>query len=1093
MNPLTIPLSATHLLEASAGTGKTHAITTLFLRLLLEEGLSVERILVVTYTNAATAELRDRIRSRIATALAACGRPTILPDGEADVRDLLNRRIRHAAADQLHLAIALRGFDQAAISTIHGFCQSVLQERAFESGASFDAELMTDERPLRDEILRDFWVRTLAEADQALLGHLAAEDIAPSKLAGLVRKGLGNPDLRILPESAETSDELPQRVVALKLELIRQARRDAAQRKERRNVMTFDDLLVRVRDALKGDRGRELAAQIRERYAAALIDEFQDTDPIQYEIFRRIWHEAGAPLFLVGDPKQAIYAFRNADVYAYLEGKKVARAEHHLTINYRSDPGLLEALNRFFREAADPFCVPGIDYVPVEAEAGRGNALSPPGELTAPFRILFLGGAETKGARGAITADHAHKYLPRAVAGEIVRLLREPVTIEDRKRRRSVEPGDIAVLCRANWQAREMQEALQDLGVPAVLHGDRSVFESDEARELRSILEAMADPTDPKLVRAALATSLIGLGARQLAEVGAADEEWDRFAASFVEWREIWIRHGFMRAFRRLLDEQKIPARLLAFPRGERCLTNVLHIAELLHKEAVTGHRGPHELIDWYRREIEEARRVGELAPEELQIRLESDAEAVTLTTIHKAKGLEWPIVFCPYLWGKSGLRGDDLRHVRFHDERSKLVLDLGSSDHAAHEKRALEEARAEDLRLLYVALTRARHQCSIVWGGFTTAKASPLGHFLAPDGLDLKDDAAIRQHLETLAARSAGAIAVRALPLGEPPRFQPAARDAAALEQASFLRERLDDSWRTSSFTALTSAGAVSRLAREGLDLDEMAVGPTAAPQAAASDRVRLADFPAGARAGSLVHEILERIDFRRSDPDELDGVVASRLRAFGFEDRWREPLSAAIADVLEAPLRAGGLRFRLADVPRHKRLSEMEFTLPLGPEDGKRGLTPDALASVFQRYPSAAVPPDYAAALQSLGFQQVAGYLRGYVDLVFEHGGRFFLVDWKSNTLGPSLRDYGEERLRRAMAAHHYILQYHLYVATLDRYLERRVPGYDYDRNFGGVLYLFVRGIAPGEDTGIFVDRPPAARIADFSKLLERPEARR
>ncbi|MGH7822474.1 MAG: UvrD-helicase domain-containing protein, partial [Candidatus Binatia bacterium] len=492
-------------------------------------------------------------------------------------------------------------------------------------------------------------MKSLVAADPAFLEHLASRKVAPSKLSGLVRKVLGSPDLRLLPErAAAPSADLADRVVALKLDLVEHVRREAAARKQRRNVMSFDDLLVRVRDALRGTHGNALAARVRERYTAALIDEFQDTDPIQYEIFDRIWHRAGAPLFLIGDPKQAIYAFRGADVFTYLEGRKAAAAAHHLTVNYRSDPGLLAALNVFFAESPTPFRIPGIEYHPVDPDPRRRDALGPPDEMTAPLRILFLGGSETKGKRRTITQPKVKEYLPRAVAGEIVRLLerRSEIAADKRGERRPIEPGDIAVLCRANWQARDVQAALQDLGVPAVLHGDRSVFESDEARDLLAVLEAIAEPSDPRLIRSALVTTLIGATANRLVELGDDDEEWDRYVACFVDWRDTWVERGFMRAFRRLLDEpvighEKVPARLLALPRGERRLTNVLHVAELLHKESVTGHRGPHELIDWCRREIDDAPRAGELAPEELQIRLESDARAVTLTTIHKAKGLE--------------------------------------------------------------------------------------------------------------------------------------------------------------------------------------------------------------------------------------------------------------------------------------------------------------------------------------------------------------------------------------------------------------------------------------------------------------------
>ncbi|MGH7858424.1 MAG: 3'-5' exonuclease, partial [Candidatus Binatia bacterium] len=333
-----------------------------------------------------------------------------------------------------------------------------------------------------------------------------------------------------------------------------------------------------------------------------------------------------------------------------------------------------------------------------------------------------------------------------------------------------------------------MQDALRELGVPAALQGDRSVFESEEAREAALVLEAMADPSDPRLLRAALATTLLGRRGDDLARLESDESRFDEESAFFVDRHDEWVRHGFMRAFRRLLDERQVAQRLLGLPKGERRLTNVLHVAELLHKAAVTAHRGPHELVEWLRREIEEGHRAGELAPEELQIRLESDADAVVLTTIHKAKGLEYPVVFCPWLWTKSGLWGDDARRVRFHDETRRPALDLGSERFEEHGRKAEEEQRAEDLRLLYVALTRARHQCSIVWGGFYEAEFSPLARFLSAPEIDLGDDGAILAHLRKVEEASRGGIAVREMSLDPPPPWR-AERAGAELEGRTFRR----------------------------------------------------------------------------------------------------------------------------------------------------------------------------------------------------------------------------------------------------------------------------------------------------------------
>ena len=408
-----------------------------------------------------------------------------------------------------------------------------------------------------------------------------------------------------------------------------------------------------------------------------------------------MWQDAGAPLVLVGDPKQAIYAFRGADVHTYLVGKAAATAQHALTVNHRSDPPLACA-DLFFARNRDPFLMPGIEYVAVDAPPGRIDALGPPEEGTAPLRILFLPGDDKRASHGHVKQERVEE-LPRAVAADIVRLLDRRLEIPEggSGARRPVHPGDIAVLCRTNYQARAVQEALHALGVPAVLSGDRSVFESAEARDLLTVLGAAADPTNAKLVRAALATSLIGLSANRLREVSARNEEWDRQAARFLEWNADWIRHGFMRMMRRILDDRSSPETERS-PRPFSVSQGAAPHQRVAPRRAaprVGPLRPPraHELIEWLRREIDDARVAGELAPEKAQIRLESDANAVVLTTIHKAKGLRWPIVYCPYLWVSQALRRRH-KHVRYHDD-GRIALDLGSAELAAHRQLASDEA----------------------------------------------------------------------------------------------------------------------------------------------------------------------------------------------------------------------------------------------------------------------------------------------------------------------------------------------------------------------------------------------------------------
>jgi exodeoxyribonuclease V beta subunit len=1183
VNLLEIELRGTQVLEASAGTGKTHAITTLFLRLLLEERWEVDRILVVTYTNAATAELRRRLRARLSAARLACGCPQALPEGDSDLRELLERRRPFAADDQRFLELALQRFDEAPISTIHGFCQRVLVEHAFETGVPFASELLASEEELREEILRDFWIARLHGADPELLMALEREGFSFARARELLREVVGRADLVCLPREVPPIDpertaaalealeearrlfsehraeirelllasplyrrrggdpaaridgllrrfeaacaesrpgvsirfpeleelrdphrgarlrhpffeacqrlwdaEEPWRLfpTALRVELVRYAREEAARRKARRRVLSFEDLLLRVRDALRGPHGERLAERIRSRTGAALVDEFQDTDPVQYEIFERIWHRAGAPLVFVGDPKQAIYGFRGADVFTYLAARRSAQQTRHLHVNRRSDPSLVRALNTLFEAApdGDAFSIPEIAFHRGETPPGRTDAF--PGE--AALEVLVLDDSRLRGRRGPILKTLAEPRLPAALAGEVVRFLSAGRQLPSSEGCRPVQPGDIAVLCRTNFEALQLQQALSEAGVPAAVRAERSVLASEEARELAAVLRAMAEPSEPRRVRAALATSLFGATAHELEALDRDERRWDETVSRFAAARDDWQCRGVLYALKRLFDEHGVAKRLLGLPRGERRLTNTLHVAELLHWAESALRRGPLELLDWLVRALEQAERNPSRAPEENQLRLETDDSAVTVVTVHKAKGLEWPVVFCPYLWIAPRL--DREGFPKFHHPELGTALDLRPD---SEESRRLAEAelRSEALRLLYVALTRARHRVVVVWVPVEQAEASPLARFLLPPGAPATDLEALRRRLAELARQSQGAIGCRSLPLEGSKPWRPESSSHRRLSCRSFSRT-LDTYWRGSSFSALIATEGETPVGGAAMEADYDAVAAPPVPAEGASSNGTeslLAEFPAGPRAGVLVHRVLERIDFRRTDPDELGRVVEAELRASGFERRLAPALEAAIASLLANPLVGGEAKVRLGEVPRQRRISEMEFTLPVGFPDGRPTLSPHALASLFERFLPAGIPRAYPASVRELGFPALAGYLRGSIDLVCEQDGRFWLFDWKSNHLGRSLEDYRTERLATVMAEHHYVLQYHLYVAALDRYLRRRLRGYDYERHFGGVFYVFLRGLDPSRpDSGVFFDRPAAKSIARLQALL-------
>jgi exodeoxyribonuclease V beta subunit len=1141
---------------------------------------------VVTYTRAATAELRERIGTRLRAALAELegggGRGGATPDA-------LVARWRSAGRAERareRLRACLAALDQAAIFTVHGFCQRALREAAFESGADFELELLEDPRPLLDEIAADFWARRLSDlesSEQVFLRYLRTRArLDPPALVRLALRLLRQPGAPIL-HGARGADEPPgvdewERSFAALRELWRrergavvsllegarqdlrqnsysprqickyaaqmdaalldgraclgwtfedvrrlsttgiraglrsgrtapehpvfeacQALLDAEQRLEIaarartqallvefaaqvraalearlavEGLQTYDSLLTRLHAALDGEAGGALARQLRRSYGAALIDEFQDTDPLQYAIFRRVFGDGGLPLVLIGDPKQAIYAFRGADVFAYLRARREAGTRAPpLDVNHRADPGLIRALDALYGPAPDPFFNPEIVYRPVRARDGARDAF----QGGAPLQILFAGRDALPGA----------DELAGAIAAEIARLLDGPARVAGQ----AVKAGDVAVLCRTNRQASQVQDALRTAGIASALQGDRSVFDSDEAEDLERVLRALASPTDPGARHAALATRVLGLTAAELRALGRDPRAADAQLREFGRWHSLWVERGALAALRAMLrapDAQHgASARtLLGQAGGERRLTNLLHLAELLQRAARQLHLGPLAQVRWLARmRADDSARAAELG-EEQQIRLESDAHVVRLATVHRAKGLQYPIVYVPWAWTPATLGSDDRAWAAFHDGAGQLVVDLGSAEHDDHVDCAQREARAEAARLLYVALTRARHRLSLVWGAFAGAERSPLARLLGVEGE--RDAAAQWRALGALRARAPGALELVRLEAGGPPAAAAADEGAPPL-RARALRHVPRRQRRISSFSGMVHAQLRPDDPRDHdgalVDLDaEGAGGRDAGPP------VALADFPRSARAGVLIHELLEQLDFAVADPLRLGAEVERVLARQGFETRWTPALTRALGEVLEAPLEPRGA-LRLRDLPRARRLGELEFVLPVAVRSGATWLGAARLAAAFERFAAAELAAAYAPRLRQLQFPDLTGHLRGFIDLVFEHAGRWYLADYKSNHLGDRVEHYAPERLREAMLAHHYVLQYHLYALALHRYLRFRLPDYDYERHFGGALYLFVRGMAPSHPPGwgVYADRPPRALIEALSAALD------
>ena len=1186
------PLEGLRLIEASAGTGKTHTLADLYLRLLLERDLTVDRILVVTFTVAATAELRDRIRARLETARRAFLRGT--PDDPADpvLAGLLARRTERAPAAR-RLAQALQGFDEAAILTIHGFCQRVLRESAFESGQPFEVELVPDEGEILQDVVDDFWRRRFYDGPPLFVGDLVKRGWTPESLVAAVRPYLRRPPCLVRPPAPPAAapeaesrygaryrearaawqadraaverllcdqrslnatkyppsalpgwlDEIDaffrpaephaawckrvekcaagalnaaakkgctppthpafaacERLVdawqaltpvldfrarMLRLDLLHYCRQELAARKERRQLIAYQDLLLRLEQALKSPHGAALAAGLRRRYAAALIDEFQDTDPVQYAIFQRIYGGSGLPVFLVGDPKQAIFGFRGADVFTYLAAGRDADARRTLERNWRSAAGLVQAVNALFGGAAQPFLVDEIAFHPVRSAEKERKLLTVAGDDAAPLRFWCLSRTDDS---EPLPKGHATDAAIQATADEVARLLAAAARGEARIGEAALRGGDVAVLVRTNIQADQVREALLARRIASVQLGEASVFASHEAEEIARVLLAVAQPGREALVRAALATDLFGLDGSVLEALDEDEAAWEARANAFLEYQTTWREQGFVQMFRRLMKAEGVAARLLRFEDGERRLTNVLHLVELLQAAAAADHLGMDGLIDW----LATRRQREETTPEDAQLRLESDEDLVKIATIHKSKGLQYPLVFCPFLWDVPLRKSNEELGVLFHDPAAedRVTLDAGSD--RIDEARALaeREALAEHLRLAYVAVTRAEHRCTVVWGNVNGGEGSGLAYLLHQPadlvpGVDRAaavrararslGDREVLADLTALAERAGGTIAVERLAAAAAPATAPPATTPEPLQARPFAGA-IPRGWQVTSFSGLT-AGAH----REASDYD-------AAPVPERGGRIPLpgqhpadiADFPRGVRAGIFIHALFASLDFARADRAAVEAATARALREHGFEADWLPAVADMVERVVQTPLdAASGLC--LAHVKREARRDEMVFHYPVAHLD-PRGLAGLLRSRRRGRGSEGPIP--------EIRFDSVRGYMTGSMDLVFEAGGRYYLADYKSNWLGGAPDAYHAERLPQVMARENYDLQYLIYTVALARYLGRRLPDFRYARDFGGVFYLFVRGMGParGADCGVYCDRPSEAVMEALDRYLAR-----
>ncbi len=1165
LDPLRLPLFGERLIEASAGTGKTFTIAALYLRLLLGLGgeaayprpVNVEELLVVTFTEAATEELRGRIRSNIHELRVACLRNAtdnpLYASLLAEIDDL-----QQAASV---LLLAERQMDDAAVFTIHGFCQRMLSLNAFESGMLFEQQLIEDESQLRYQACADFWRRhcyplereiaqviveswkgpqdllksidrylqgeapqlkmpisateTLASRHQQILTQIneikqcwlahVGELEALLENSGIDRRKFnrGNQGKWIdkislwaqeesknyqLPDALEkfsqsflasrtkADGEVPTHplfsaieqllaspltlndlVIAQAMTEIRQA---VAQEKRRRGELGFDDMLSRLDEALHGDSGDALAAAIRQRFPVAMIDEFQDTDPQQYRIFRRIWRQQpDTALLLIGDPKQAIYAFRGADIFTYMRARGDVAAHYTLDTNWRSAPGMVESVNRLFGLVDNPFMFRDIPFLPVKSASKNASLRFEVDGENQPAMNLWLMPGE------GVSAGDYQNFMAAQCAAQIRDWLtggqRGTALLWRGDKAKPVQASDITVLVRNRQEASLIRDALNALAIPSVYLSNRdSVFETPEAQELLWILQAVLTPERENALRSALATAMFGLSAQDIDSLNQDENAWDALVEEFTEYRNIWLRRGVMPMLRALMSARSMAENLLATHGGERRLTDILHLSELL-QEAATQLESEHALVRWLNQQIAQP----DTNASSQQMRLESDKHLVQIVTIHKSKGLEYPLVWLPFI-----ARFRKQNQAFYHDRNSfAAVLDLNESDESLELAEA--ERLAEDLRLLYVALTRAIWHCSLGIAPLTARRSDkPTDtelHHSAPGRLLQKGEVLNAAGLEDcLRALCDEHIALTPTAPPDNTRWQPTQAAMPDLTARQVLRRIIDD-WRVTSYSGLQQRGhSVAQDLLPRLDIDAAGVGdeplePELTPH----------NFPRGASPGTFLHSLFEDLDFTQPISAQW---MREQLQNNGFGEHWEPVLTAWISQVLEAPLADTGIA--LNQLSTRDKQVEMEFYLPI-----EKTLDAQALDALTRRY------DPLSAGCPELDFRQVRGMLKGFIDLVFRHDGRYYLLDYKSNHLGENGEAYTQQAMAQAMQSHRYDLQYQLYSLALHRYLRHRLADYDYERHFGGVIYLFLRGVDGGAgQQGIFATRPDPELIMAMDALF-------
>lgn len=1174
LDALTFPLHGMRLIEASAGTGKTYTIASLFIRLLLGHGqkladgketahhcpLTVDKILVVTFTEAATAELRSRIRERIIDVRLDF---MLGKSNDAFIQALINQS-EDIAIDIRLLRFAELQMDEAAIYTIHGFCQRMLMQNAFESGALFQQNLLEDDSQLLLQATNDFWRTHFYDLSSPLTELIFDYWQTPEALKNTLRSWLSRADLQFLPQiddfdfkakyeqslniiaqlktnwlesegdyfdiishsdvskrsytkknlpiwladiskwasqeshelalpknlvkfSQKTLDEktpkgaTPMHKVFSEIEKILESdlsikntllikathwvREHLKKSKHSQSLLGFDDLLNGLDHALQQSPDNHLGEQIRATYPIALIDEFQDTDPVQYRIFQTIYQKneesRSSGLFMIGDPKQAIYSFRGADIFTYMKARQNVSAHYSLDFNYRSSPEMIDAVNHFFAFCPAPFIYEDdIPFLAVQAPPIKRKKLVVKNlDDPAQTALQFIHPSDEKNAEGfkqSITIGCV-----REIKNILMLAQQGNAYLENEKGdKKEICANDIAILVRTGKEASLIRRALLDENINSVyLSLKESVYATPLAKDLLYILKACLNPEDERLLRNAIGCKLFALSPLNIHKLLFDTKLWEQKIAQFFNYQALWNKSGVLVMLHKLFHEQRINQQLLKDKKGERLLTDLLHLCELLQKNSAE-HDGGFSLLRWYGEQV--AQLHGDNS--EQKQRLESEKDLVQVSTLHKSKGLEYDIVFMPF----TGLY-QKARDCIYHDPEKDHQLFYDLEKDKSHFSLTEKEQLAEDLRLLYVGITRSVYRCYIGISSYKTGRVknsplakSALGYICLKTDKELLagDSAALNLHLEKMCATSEN-ISIRTTPLENKLTYN-VQQAEVALQPPAIFTGKIERNWWISSYSSLsrfhTGSHSVVAPAKEPL-LMELKKSPFS--------------FPRGAKHGSFLHLLFELIDFQSDDESELSAIIEEQLSHHFYDDveLWTPILVDWFTQILAFPLTD---KLALKQLKPTQKKVEMQFFIDMKPLHAYKV---NQLIKQFDPLSKR------AGALQ---FQTVQGFLKGFIDLTFEYKGKYYILDYKSNYLGDQLSDYQHTNIENAMIEHRYDFQYQLYTLALHRLLRARLPDYDYHKHVGGVFYTFIRGMQDDKNGGVYFNKPDFALIDGLDKLF-------